>query len=68
MDSEKRLSIRAISLRCGLPPRVVFRAYNSGDLLGIKLITETGRTRIYISIDDADNWIKTLLPVGSSVR
>lgn len=68
VKKQRRLSIRATSIKYGLPPRVVARAIWSGELLAIKTTTETGRERIYILTDDADKWFNSLaLPAGASV-
>lgn len=57
---QKRLSIRAIALRYGIPSRVVARAVWFGELSAVKTTTETGRERVYILIEDADNWFFSL--------
>ena len=56
----KRLSIRKVSLLYGIPPRVVSRAVAQGELPALKIKTETGRDRVYISYDDAQQWIQSL--------
>ena len=67
-EKQRRLSIRATSIKYGLPPRVVARAIWSGELLAIKTTTETGRERVYILTDDADKWFNSLvLPADLSV-
>ena len=60
IQGQKRLSIRAIALRYGIPSRVVARAVWLGQLHAINTITETGRERVYIHIDDADAWFNSL--------
>jgi len=60
VQGQKRLSIRAIALRYGIPSRVVARAVWLGELSAIKTTTETGRERVYILIEDADNWFSSL--------
>ncbi len=57
----KRLSIRAISVRYGLPTRTVARAVSNGDLPAVVTTTETGRKRLYVSEIDAKNWFDSLL-------
>jgi hypothetical protein len=58
--SQRRLSIRAVALKYGLPTRAVARAVASGDLPAALTLTETGRTRAYISPEDADLWFQSL--------
>jgi len=60
LQIEKRMSIRATAMRYGLPTRVISRAVWAGELSAIHTTTETGRERIYILSDDADNWFKSL--------
>jgi hypothetical protein len=60
IQGHKRLSIRAVALRYGIPSRVVARAVWLGELNAIKTTTETGRERVYILIQDADNWFSSL--------
>ena len=69
MQSSKRVSIRAVAMRYGLPPAVVSRAIASGDLPAVVVSTETGRERAYISPDDAEHWFQQRLSVsaGASV-
>ena len=65
----KRLSIRSISMKFGLPPRVISRAIASGELPAVLTTTETGRERAYVSEDDAIFWFNSLTttsPVGGS--
>ena len=59
-QKEKRLSIRATAMHFGVPPRVIARAVWLGQLHAINTITETGRERVYIHIDDADAWFNSL--------
>ena len=65
IQGQKRLSIRAVALRYGIPSRVVARAVWLGELNAIKTTTETGRERIYILIEDADKWFSSLPVVFS---
>jgi hypothetical protein len=69
MQPTKRLSIRAVAMRYGLPPAVVSRAISAGELPAVVVTTETGRERAYISPDDAEHWFRERLSVsaGSSV-
>lgn len=69
MQPTKRLSVRAVAMRYGLPPAVVSRAVNAGELPAVVVTTQTGRERAYISPDDAENWFRERLSVsvGSSV-
>ena len=62
----KRLSIRSIALKFGLPPRVISRAIASGELPAALTITETGRERAYVSEQDADNWFNSLTSASNS--
>ena len=57
----KRLSLRAVSTKYGLPPRTVSRAVKSGDLPAVVTTTETGRKRVYVSALDAQAWFDSLL-------
>lgn len=61
MKTMRRLSIRAVSLRYGLPPTVVSRSVAAGELPAVVVKTETGRERVYIAPDDADQWFRSLL-------
>lgn len=56
----KRLSIRSVSLKLGLPPRVVSRAVIKGELPAVITTTDTGRERIYVSEQDAYEWFTSL--------
>jgi hypothetical protein len=56
----KRLSIRSIALKFGLPPRVISRAIASGELPAVLTITETGRERAYVSEEEANIWFNSL--------
>lgn len=66
MQSVKRLSIRAVALRYGLPPSVVARAISSGELPAIVVTTDTGRERAYIAPEDAEHWVTERLSIGAS--
>ena len=44
----------------GIPARAVTRAVMSGELPAVKITTETGRQRIYVSFEDADKWFNSL--------
>lgn len=59
-DISKRLSVRRVAILLGIPARVVARAVVSGELPAIKTTTETGRDRVYISYEDAQNWLVSL--------
>jgi len=65
MTAERRLSIRAVAMRYGLPPKVVSRSVASGDLPAVVVPTDTGRERAYISPEDADHWFRGLLTTSS---
>ena len=56
----KRLSVRSISMKFGLPPRVISRAIAFGELPAVLTTTETGRERAYVSEDDAISWFNSL--------
>ncbi len=60
METQKRLSVRAIALKYGLPTRVISRAVSMGELPAVLTKTETGRERAYILIDDAESWFLSL--------
>ena len=66
MMTERRLSIRAVAMRYGLPPKVVSRSVASGDLPAVVVPTDTGRERAYISLEDADMWFQGLLTSTSA--
>lgn len=68
IQMQKRLSIRAVALRYGIPSRVVSRAVWIGDLNAITTTTETGRDRVYILIEDADKWFSSLPVVLKTAR
>lgn len=61
----KRLSIRAVALAYGIPARTVSRAVESGSLPAVKTVTETGRERVYISPEDAQQWVSGLVVVST---
>lgn len=69
MQSVKRVSIRAVALKYGLPPTVVSRAISLGELPAVVITTETGRERAYIAPEDAEHWFNERLsaPVGGSL-
>jgi len=60
LNTQKRLSVRAIALKYGLPTRVIFRAVSVGELPAVLTKTETGRERVYILINDAESWFLSL--------
>ena len=55
--SQRRLSIRAVSMTYGIPARVIARAIHAGELPAMRTITETGRERAYIAAHDVEAWI-----------
>lgn len=59
-DISKRLSVRRVAMILGIPARVVARAVAAGELRAIKTKTETGRDRVYISYEDALDWLSSL--------
>ena len=61
METQKRLSVRAVALKYGLPTRVISRAVSVGELPAVLTKTETGRERAYILSEDADSWFSSLL-------
>lgn len=65
MEMTKRLSIRAVALRYGLPPTVVSRSVTAGELPAVVVKTGTGRERMYIAPEDADRWFHSLLTASS---
>lgn len=67
MQSVKRVSIRAISIKYGLPPAVVSRAITSGELSAVLVTTETGRERAYIAPEDAEHWFNERLSVSAGI-
>jgi hypothetical protein len=66
IEPPKRLSVRAVALKYGLPTRVVARAISCGQLLAVATQTETGRERLYVLLDDADTWFSSLLTTNDS--
>lgn len=66
MSPTKRLSVRAVALKYGLPAGVVARAVASGDLLAVVILTDTGRERSYISPEDAEQWFRGRLSVSAA--
>lgn len=60
------MSVRNIALTYGIPARAVARAIKNGDLPAIKLTTQTGRERSYVSIIDADVWFSSLFTSESA--
>lgn len=60
MQQARRLSVRGVAMRYGLPPRAVARAVAVGDLPAVRTRTETGRERVYILPSDAEAWITSL--------
>lgn len=61
--SQRRLSIRAVALKYGLPTRAVARSVASGELPAVHTLTDTGRKRAYIAPEDADLWFQSLSAV-----
>jgi hypothetical protein len=54
------MSIRNVAMTYGIPPRVVSRAVEAGELPAVLTKTETGRERAYILSQDAERWFITL--------
>ena len=67
-DTKRRMSMRNVAITYGIPARAVARAVENGELPAIKLVTGTGRERLYISNADADLWVASLLTVGSTAE
>jgi hypothetical protein len=63
----KRMSIRAVALLHGMPARTVARAVDSGALPAVRTVTETGRERVYISPEDAQQWVDGLVVIASKL-
>jgi hypothetical protein len=59
-QTQRRMSIRSVSLTYGIPARVVARAVSTGELPAVVTTTETGRERVYISYEDALSWFESL--------
>ena len=59
-QTQRRMSIRSVAMTYGIPARTVSRAISTGELPAVRTVTETGRERVYISYDDADQWFKSL--------
>jgi hypothetical protein len=60
LETQKRISARAVALHYGLPQNVVYRAINSGELRAALVKTENGN-RAYILPVDAEDWFNSLL-------
>lgn len=65
-NTQRRISIRNVAMTYGIPARVVSRAVATGELPAVLTITETGRERAYISMDDAAEWFESLTAYDSS--
>lgn len=63
----KRMSIRAVALAHGIPARTVSRAVESGSLSAVRTVTETGRERVYISPEDAQQWVNGLVVISNQL-
>lgn len=63
----KRMSVRAVARTHGIPARTVSRAVESGSLPAVKTVTETGRERVYISPEDAQQWVNGLVVISSQL-
>ncbi len=59
-QTQRRMSVRAVSIQYGIPQRVVARAVGSGALRSIRTVTETGRERAYIAPSDAAEWVAAM--------
>ena len=59
-QTQRRISIRNVAMTYGIPARVVARAISTGELPAVRTVTETGRERVYIAIDDADLWFASM--------
>lgn len=66
-QATKRMSVRAVARTHGIPARTVSRAVESGSLPAVKTITETGRERVYISPEDAQQWVDGLVVISSQL-
>ena len=60
LETQKRISARAVALHYGLPQNVVYRAINSGELKAALVKNENG-SRAYILPVDAEYWFNSLL-------
>jgi hypothetical protein len=45
----------------------VSRAVESGSLPAVKTVTETGRERVYISPEDAQQWVNGLVVISNTL-
>lgn len=63
----KRMSVRAVARAHGIPARTVSRAVESGSLPAVKTVTETGRERVYISPEDAQQWVNGLVVISNQL-
>lgn len=63
----KKMSIRAVARAHGIPARTVARAVDSGSLPAVKTTTETGRARVYISPEDAQQWVSGLVVISNQL-
>jgi len=67
LETPKRLSVRAVALKYGLPTRVVSRAISCGQLPAVITRTETNRERAYVLLDDAELWFTSMLTISDEV-
>lgn len=67
-DTKRRMSVRNVALTYGIPARAVARAIENGELPAIKLTTQTGRERSYVSSTDAATWFVSLFTVESALE
>jgi hypothetical protein len=63
--TNKRMSIRAVARVHGIPARAVARAVDAGTLPAVKIETDTGRERVYISPEDAQQWVAGLVVIST---
>lgn len=65
----RRLSVRGIATKHGVPTGAVLRAIESGELSAVMIKTPSGQERYHIAEEDAERWIESLRtdrPTGES--
>jgi hypothetical protein len=56
----RRVSVRKVAIKYGVPAGAVIRAIDSGELSAVMIRTPSGQERLYICEVDAANWIESL--------
>lgn len=56
----RRLSVRGIAIKHGIPAGGILRAIESGELPAVMIKTPSGQERYHIAEEDAACWIESL--------